>query len=333
MVDLDGARARQERLVREVGAEQDDQVGGLHRLVAGAVPEQPAHPHVEGVVVLDPLLAAQRVPDRGQHPVGELHHLAVRVPGARAAEQHHLARPVERLGELLDLVGGRPDDPGPDEEVVPAGRVRRLLARGVAGQGQHRHAVQPDRVLDRGAHDPRQLLRAVDHLAVVAAIDEQPLGMGLLEVAAADLGAGDLRGQREHRRAGAVRVVQALDQVGVAGAAASGADREPPGDLRLGGGGERAGLLVAHVYPLDAVGAADGVHDRVEAVAHDPVDPPHSRLEQHLDELLGDRAHALPHLTGSRGRDGGCHRPRALGEFPVIFTLTTRPAESPGAGK
>ena len=71
-------------------------------------------------------------------------------------------------------------------------------------------------------------------LAEAAALREQALGVGLLEVAGADLGRGDVRGDGEHRRAAAVGVVEPLDEVGVAGAAGSRAHREPAGDLRLG---------------------------------------------------------------------------------------------------
>ena len=71
--------------------------------------------------------------------------------------------------------------------------------------------------------------------------------MRLLEVGAADLGARDLGGDRQHRNAAAMAVEQAVDQVQVARPAAAGADRELAGQLRLGAGGERRHLLVAHM--------------------------------------------------------------------------------------
>src|SRR3954462_612053 len=114
--------------------------------------------------------------------------------------------------------------------------------------------------------------------------------MGLLEEGRADLLGLDVRGDRQHRGTAALGVVQALHQVGVAGATAARAYREPSGDLCLRGGGERAALLVADVHPLDALGAADGVDDRVEAVARYPVDPAGPGLPGHVDELLGARA-------------------------------------------
>jgi hypothetical protein len=58
----------------------------------------------------------------------------------------------------------------------------------------------------------------------------------------------------------------------VAGPAAPGADCQSAGQLCLGGRSERARLLVADVDPLDPVGPADRVDDRIEAVADDAVD-------------------------------------------------------------
>jgi hypothetical protein len=76
--------------------------------VRGAVAEQPVHADVVGVVVLDPLLAAERVPDRGQDPPGQLHDLVVRARAPGAAEQRDRARGVQRVGQGLHLLGHRP---------------------------------------------------------------------------------------------------------------------------------------------------------------------------------------------------------------------------------
>jgi hypothetical protein len=145
--------------------------------------------------------------------------------------------------------------------------------------------------------------------------------VGLLEVAGADLGAGDLRGQGQHRCHAPVRVVQAVDQVQVAGAAAAGAGHEPTGQLGFPAGGERSRLLVPHLHPVDAVVAADGVHHRVEAVADHPLHPPHPGGEQDLDKLVGhgtlshndrhDAADSVERRQGSGDPVGRCHLPAA----------------------
>ena len=126
--------------------------------------------------------------------------------------------------------------------------------------------------------------------------------MRLLEVFGADLRARDVACDREHRRAGAVGVVQPVDQVQVTRAAAAGADGQLAGELRLGSGRECRGLLVPDVDPVDAAvlgaaGAPNGVDDRVEAVTDDPVDAVDPRVDELGDELICDcRGHA-PHST------------------------------------
>jgi len=137
----------------------------------------------------------------------------------------------------------------------------------------------------------------------VAALLERQSGVGFLEVAGSDLGARDLGGQRQHRRHAAMRVVQAVDQVQVAGAAAARAGHEPVGQLCLRPSCERADLLMPHMYPIDAVVAADGVHHGVEAVPYNPVHAPHPGGEQDLDELVGDGPLCHGDLHG-RARSG-----------------------------
>jgi hypothetical protein len=59
-------------------------------------------------------------------------------------------------------------------------------------------------------------------------------------------------------------------------------------ELSLGGSGERAGLLVANLHPIDTVGAPHCVDNRVEAVAHDAVDMAHPCGDQLTDKLIGN---------------------------------------------
>jgi hypothetical protein len=117
-----------------------------------------------------------------------------------------------------------------------------------------------------------------------------------------------------------VGVVQAVDQVQVAGPAAASAGYQPAGQLGLGTSGERAGLLVSHVDPVDAVVAADGVHDRVEAVAHHPVHASHAGGEQDLDELVvggGALGHDDLHGPTAPGRAGRCKKTRVVDDLLI----------------
>ena len=81
-----------------------------------------------------------------------------------------------------------------------------------------------------------------------------------------------LPADRQHRGVRLLGVVEAVEQVDRARADGAHAHAEPAGQLRLGAGGERARLLVAHADPLDAVLAADRVGDRVQGVADDAPD-------------------------------------------------------------
>ena len=111
--------------------------------------------------------------------------------------------------------------------------------------------------------------------------------MSFLEIAAADLRAGDLGGDRQHRNPVAMAVEQAVDQVQVAGPAAAGADGELAGHLRLGAGGERGHLLVAHMHPADP-GRSQSLGEAVERIPHDAPDPFDAGGLERLCQLISD---------------------------------------------
>lgn len=84
-------------------------------------------------------------------------------------------------------------------------------------------------------------------------------------------------------------VIQAVDQVQVTRAAASGADGEASGELRLGSGGECGRLLVTHVHPLERAALPNLIGNRIEAVPDDAVDPLHTGIDERANELTSDR--------------------------------------------
>ncbi len=133
----------------------------------------------------------------------------------------------------------------------------------------------------------RHLLGVGHQLDKVAALLEQLLGMGLLEVVQADLGGGDLCGNGQHRHVVAMAIEQAIDQVQVAGAAAAGAYGQFAGGGGFGTGGKRGHFFVAHMHPLDAVHGAQGVGQAVEAVAGQAPDALDARLFKGGRQLLG----------------------------------------------
>ena len=185
----------------------------------------------------------------------------------------------------------------------------------IARQDHDRDTAPAERVLDRDAQQARQLLRLADQLAVVTALREQSLGMRLLEEPRPDLSARNVGSERQHRRTAAMRVVETLDEVRVARAAATGANREPPAELRLRPGRERGRLLVVDVDPLDAIGSTHRVDYGIEAIADEPIDPFDLSLQQDLDELIRNRARALWYhglLAQSSGSDLACGSRAAL---------------------
>ena len=114
-----------------------------------------------------------------------------------------------------------------------------VRVREIARQRDHGDARAGDGELDRGAHHGGALLRGADQLRVHGALDEQPVRVRLLEVAAADLGTRDLGGDGH-----------VLD-VGLPGG-------EPRGDLGqpgrpLLGGAHRVGDLEQLATPREIV--------------------------------------------------------------------------------
>ncbi len=112
--------------------------------------------------------------------------------------------------------------------------------------------------------------------------------MGRLEIVDADLGARNVRGNRQHRHAAAMAIEQAVDEMQIAGTAASGADRELAGQMRLGAGRKRAGLLVAHMHPVDAADPPQRIGEAVQGVADDTIDALDAGLLQRLRHVVGN---------------------------------------------
>ena len=303
LTDHDLLGVRQELRVGEVGADEQQQVRVMDARVGGAVAEQTRHADVVRVVVLDPLLAPERVADGSLEQFGERDDLVVCALDAGAGEDGDGLRRVDRIRERLHvgLGGHQRRRLGDDERGEGLGRVE---PRDIPGDHDHRHAWPGDRVPQRRVHDVRRLLGRKDELAIVRTLHEQPLGVGLLEVARSDIRGRDVAGDREHGRLRAVRVEEAVDQVEVAGPATSRAHRESARELRLSGGHERGGFLVSHVDPVDAAlrgpaGAPDGVDDRIQRVPDDAVDVIHPGIDELGDELICDGArHGLPPLNG-----------------------------------
>ena len=297
VLHLDGEGVGQELVVREVGAQQDEHVGIVHALGGSTIAEQTGHAHVERVVVLDEVLATQRVTDRGLELVRQGQDLVVGTLDTGTGEDGNLPGVVEELGQLLDVlwVGG---ENGTTEWHIERGRCGGLLIGDVTGQGDDRDGLVGHGVANGAVDDTRCLIGGGDELAVVRALQEETIRVGLLEVVRTDLDAGNVRGDGQHRGLGALGVVQTIDEVKVARAAGTRAHGKLASELSLGGSGEGGCLLVTHVHPVDtalggSTGLAYGVDDGIERVPDDAVDTAHSRIQQLVDELFGN-VHVSP---------------------------------------
>ena len=129
--------------------------------------------------------------------------------------------------------------------------------------------------------------------------------MRLLEIAAADLGRGYLRGDGQHRHPRAVAVEQAVDEMQVAGSAASGTHREFTCQMRLGTGREGGDFFVPDMDPLDLALAAQRFGQPIQAVADDAIDPLDAGGGKGFGELVRDGLHGF---TPSNGLTGAPYR-------------------------
>ena len=163
-----------------------------------------------------------------------------------------------------------------------------MLQEDFARDHDDRDTAARERVAHRDLQHPWELLTHAHKLAVHAALAEQFLRMGLLEVAAADLLSRDVSGDREHRYPGAVGLEQSVDQVQVPGTAASRADGELLGHRRFAGGRERSALLVANVLPDELAVAPECLGEPVDRVAGQPVHAADAGRLQHLHDHICD---------------------------------------------
>ena len=171
--------------------------------------------------------------------------------GACASQDGDLLGSIQRGRDVAQLGVGGADDPvdGADRGATPT--VMLFLEEVLTGDHEHGNTASFDGGADRDVQQAGQLCWGADHFAEVAALDEQLLGVRLLEVSAADLRGRYVRSDREHRHATALRVEETVDQVQIARPAASDAHRELAGECRLRRGGECGTFLVARVDPLD----------------------------------------------------------------------------------
>ena len=228
-------------LVREVGAEHQQRVAVLHRPVVGGEAQEPVMPTSNGLSCSMnslPLRASTiGAPSASARARARTSSRAPSTPAP--AWKGHVLAGVQRGGCLLQLHrGGHGDGVRAADGEDPL--VDGVFQCGVAGHHEHGDAPLFDGRAHRNFQQSRHLVGAEDHFAEDAAVAEQFGGPGFLEVLAADLVARDVRGDREHGNPAAVRIVEPVDQVHVAGAAAACTHCEVTRQRCLASGRERS---------------------------------------------------------------------------------------------
>ena len=237
---------------------------------------------------------------------GALRAPAMAMSWSWAPAQPAPARMVTRLDAVQDLGGGvergvgRPDDRLSLEHRTGLPPRRALAEEDLAGNDDDCHAAAFEGAAHGDLQDLGELLGDAHELAVDAALTEQVLGVGLLEVPATDLLAGDVGGDGQHRHPAAVGIEEAVDQVQVAGPAAGGHHRQLSGDGGLASGCKRRRLFVADVFPADRAVAAQRVSETVERIPGKAVDAANPGGLQGLDDVVGDGGHDRFLLSAKR---------------------------------
>ena len=282
----------EERVVGEVGAEQDQQVGLVGRVVArrrsragrscrrrrgcrtGSTPCRAASVRPGTCSVPRSAMTSSWAPaDAG--PAEERH----RARGVRADRPVRASRVgrADRRPRTVDQRGsGRSGAPASGEATSPGmtstgrrrGRSRAgsrcCSSRGICGVWRPaRSSGCIRRTAGRGGSPGRRCADLLRGMCEAMASTGAPL---------------------------AVSVVQAVDQVQVARPAAARADREPAGELRLGPAAKApASSLRTWIHSMPSV-AADRVHEGVQAVTDHAVHTGDAGLDEDVDELLSDGA-------------------------------------------
>src|ERR1700757_1862882 len=175
-----------------------------------------------------------------------------------------------------------------------------MLERDFAGNGNDSNTALRNCSLHGNFEHARHLLRLRYQLAVMAAWRKDMLGIGLLKIPAANLSARNLCGDGEDWNAAALAVVEAVNQMHVAGATTSGTYCQLASEMGLGAGCERRCLFVSYTNPANVLPNSNRICNSVERVAGDSIDPFHASINKNVNQQLRYRLrHVNPSLNNS----------------------------------
>src|SRR5713226_2384028 len=104
---------------RKVSAQQQHKIGFVNGAIRSAIAEKAGHPNRIGIVILQPLLAAERIADRRPQFGRQLEDLVAGVPAAIAPKNRYRPRTVDHFDQLVEIaVGGAKERRSGDGELV-----------------------------------------------------------------------------------------------------------------------------------------------------------------------------------------------------------------------
>ena len=270
LVDLeDRGLVRIELRPGEIGAEQQQHVAIEHGVIAGGPADHASHADIVRVVVLDEVLAARRMGHRRLQPRSRGDDFVMRARAACAGVNRDRLAPIENGRDRVEVGVARAN-----ERARRMNGIGQFVMRGGVGDvhrdDQHGDATSRQGRLAGRDRFAARLLGRQDHLAEHAAALVHVLEIDLLDRFESDILPYDLGCDQDDRGAVAIGLVEAIDEVEAARAAAACAGRQAAGELRFGLRREGAGFLMPHMDPFDFA-TIDGMGDLVQRVADDPV--------------------------------------------------------------
>ena len=271
---------------RKVGAEHQQQIGFVNRLVCSAVAEQPGHPDGIGIVMLEPLLAAKRKSDRSLQHGRELQYLGARIAASVAAENRHLVRVFDHPGQLVEIRIGRAHHGQSGDREGVSRMVRHLGCCDVAAHRDQRRPFVDNGRHNRGRDHGPHLFR-VDHTPDVETRGvEKFVRVQLFERGGVDQLGLDVAGDRDDRGALFARVHQSVEEMRHAGSGRSANCHRFAAQVGIGDRGEDPVLLVTNMDELDLAVAPERVDHWIQRISDNSVAAFYAGLRQHLPHYI-----------------------------------------------
>jgi hypothetical protein len=286
-VDLHAARLAlggKKFRVRKVRPDHEQGIAVVHHLPARLSAQEANGTRNEREVIGERGLAQQRLRDAGAEKLSNLDDFVSRMQRTGTDQYRDLIPGVEHVRCTLEVsrggddARGRVSDTRVDSPVLAWWLLHRIELLHIVWHHDTGHSTlclrDPQRSIDQVPH----LRRRRHHVHILMChVLEQRGEVHLLLIIAPERGAPLLADDRNHRLVVQLRIVETVEQMNGAGTGGREADPDFPRKLRMAASHEGR-HLVSNLDKLDLIlGARQGAHDAVDAIARvtiDPMDPP-----------------------------------------------------------